>query len=234
MMARHSSQLVAVVGGSGAGKSWFVGRLCELLGEKAGHLRLDDFYLDRSHLDPQRRARLNFDIPHAIDWGWAERVLRDCRSGCPTELPRYDFATHCRLDERVAWSPQPLVFVDGLWLLRRPELRELFALKIFLDTPAALRRRRRLARDVMERGRTARHVARCFRATVAPMHERYVEPQKRWADLVLAQPFQEEQLLELANRLLLLIEAAAPQSIWAHAAFRAELLAHLLEHEYSH
>src|SRR3954466_13568294 len=117
MIAPRSNRLVAVVGGSGAGKGWFIGRLCELLGDKAGHLRLDDFYRDRSKLPLARRAQINFDEPRAIDWRWAERVLLDCRAGHPTQLPRYDFATHCRMVEHASWEPRAIVFVDGLWLL---------------------------------------------------------------------------------------------------------------------
>ncbi|HVS52564.1 MAG TPA: hypothetical protein VHD62_09425 [Opitutaceae bacterium] len=233
MSAHRPSQLVAVVGGSGAGKTWLARQLCELLGENACHLELDHFYRDRSHLAPAQRAQLNFDVPNAIDWDAALAVLRAGSEGRATQLPRYDFATHCRRADAVAWQPRPLVIVDGLWLLHRPELRELFALKIFLDAPAALRRSRRLARDVAHRGYSAAEVAARLDANVLPMHERYVAPQKRSADLVLAQPFQERELLELADRLTVLVEDVAPQSLWAHAAFRAELLAHLLDYEYS-
>jgi uridine kinase len=225
-------QLIAVAGGSGAGKGWFVERLCRLLGDKARHLQLDDFYLDRSHLPPRRRSRLNFDVPTAIDWDGAERVLRDCRAGLPTRVPRYDFATHCRLTDHIAWEPRPLVLVDGLWLLRPPALRELFDLKIYLDTPTDLRRTRRLARDVRERGYTAAAVEHQLRTAVMPMHERYVEPQKKWADLVLTQPFEEEQLADLADRLWALLDRASLVPPWMHETFRAELFDLLAHHEY--
>jgi len=231
MIAPRGSRLIAIVGGSGAGKSWLVARLCELLGDKACHLELDDFYRDCSALPPARRARVNFDIPHAIDWHAAERALFDAEAGQPTRVPRYDFATHCRRIEQEAWQPRPLVFVDGLWLLRRPDLRRRFALTVYLDTPLPLRRSRRLARDVVERGYDAAEVARRFATEVAPMHGRYVEPQKRRADLVLAQPFVEAEVVALAQRLWSLVEATAPLPPWMHETFRAELLARLLTHE---
>jgi uridine kinase len=233
MIASRRSRLVAVVGGSGAGKGWFITRVCELLGDKAGHLQLDDFYHDRSTLPAAKRERINFDAPRAIDWKSAERVLLDCRAGHTTQVPRYDFATHCRMVDHAAWEPRPIVFVDGLWLLRRPDLRRLFDLTVFLDTPSAVRQRRRLARDVLERGYTAEEVNRRFTRDVAPMHARYVEPQKRHADLVLAQPFESDQLTALANRLWQLVESTAPLPQWMRETFRAELSSALQSHETS-
>ena len=232
MTAPHPVQLIAVVGGSGAGKGWFVARLCQLLGENACHLQLDDFYRDLSHLPLHVRARQNFDVPDAIDWPWAQRVLRACRTGEPTTIPGYNFATHCRTTGRTNWAPRPIVLVDGLWLLHPPEMRPLFALKIFLDTPADLRRRRRLARDVAERGYSREAIELQLRTAVAPMHDRYVEPQKNWADLVLTQPFQEMQLLELCDRLCPLLTHAGVLACWEHETFRAGLLGLLANHEY--
>lgn len=233
MIAPRRNRLIAVTGGSGAGKGWFIARLCRLLGDRACHLQLDDFYRDRSALPLSRRARINFDVPHAIDWAWAERALLECRDGRCTELPRYDFATHSRLPQPEPWAPRPLVFVDGLWLLRSPRIRRHFDLSVYLDTPPELRRSRRLARDVVERGYAVSDIAVRFDREVTPMHARYVEPQKRWADVVLEQPFREPQVIELARRLWTLIENSAPLPLWMHETFRAELLALLLDHEYS-
>lgn len=227
-------QLVAVVGGSGAGKGWLVQRLCTLLGDKACHLQLDDFYRDRSHLPLRRRARLNFDLPNAIDWETAARVLRDCRSGRPTRVPCYDFTTHCRLSERAAWQPAPLVFVDGLWLLRPPEVRELFDFSIYLDAPREVRRSRRLARDVRERGYTAAAVERQLRTAVEPMHDRFVEPQKKWADFVLTHPFAESDLVALSDRLWEMLARASLAPPWMHETFRAELFGLLSTHAHEY
>lgn len=225
-------QLIAVVGGSAAGKGWLVTRLCRILGENATRLQLDDFYRDRSHLPPARRARINFDVPHAIDWRQAKEVLRACCAGQPAELPRYDFTTHSRLADRECWTPRPLVFVDGLWLLRPPAVRQMFDLKLFLDTPAELRRSRRLLRDVTERGYTADAVQQRLRTLVEPMHDRYVEPQKRWADVILEQPFKEADVLLLADRLWSLLNAAGAAGSQDRASFRTELVGLLANHEY--
>jgi uridine kinase len=234
MNASHPVQLVAVTGGSGAGKGWFVDRLRRVVGDKAGHLQLDDFYRDLSHLPFDRRVERNFDVPDAIDWEGAERVLRACRTGEPTTIPSYNFATYSRSAGRRDWEPRPVVLVDGLWLLRRPAIRALFELKIYLDTPAELRRTRRLARDVTERGYSRDLVEHQLRTAVVPMHDRYVEPQKRWADVVLIQPFQEDQLADLGDRLWALLTRAALKPCWEHETFRADIIELLANHEYCH
>ncbi|MES2696931.1 MAG: uridine kinase [Verrucomicrobiota bacterium] len=225
--------LIAVVGGSGAGKSWLVDRLCHLIGERACRLQLDDFYHDRSHLPLEERARINFDVPESIDEAGFERVLRDCQAGRTTTIPNYDFATYTRTGERTH-EPHSIVFVDGLWPLLTPALRALFDLKIFLDTPADLRRSRRLERDVSERGYDQETTTQRLLSNVLPMHERYVEPQKAHADIVLAQPFREADLLALADRLWPLVSNAGLMTPDRRDSFRTDLLSTLAHHEYSH
>ncbi len=232
-MNAPATKIIAIVGGSGAGKTWLVQRLCAVLGDRACHLALDDFYRDRSHLPLARRAQLNFDVPRAIDWRDAARVLRDCRAGRPTQIPRYDFATYSRVAAGQPWQPSPIVLVDGLWLLRSPELRPLFDLKVFLDTPTPLRLERRVRRDTAERGYTADDVQDRLTATVLPMHERYVEPQKRWADIVLSQPFQEADVNRLADRLHPLLQETGVFPASLQETFRAELLSVLVAYAYS-
>lgn len=225
-------KVIAIVGGSGAGKTWFVQQLCRVLGEHACHLALDDFYRDRSHLPLARRTQLNFDVPQAIDWEGAERVLRDCRTGQATRVPRYDFATYSRVEAREPWRPRSVVLAEGLWLLRPPGLRPLFDLKIFLDTPAALRLARRVSRDTAERGYSSQEVRQRLTTTVLPMHDRYVEPQRRWADLVLSQPFREADVQLLADRLWDLLSQTGLFPYWMHETFHAEMLSVLVDHEY--
>lgn len=201
MSARFIPRLVAIVGGSGSGKTWLAERLEAALGARAARLSLDDFYRDRSHLPPARRARLNFDHPRAIDWARVEQVLADCRRGRVAIMPRYDFSTHTRHIVGEPLQPQPVVLVEGLWLLRRPALRRLFDVRIFLECPLALRLRRRLARDFAERGRSAESVRRQFQETVAPMHDRFVTPQARWADIIFKQPPRTRDVEQLAGQL---------------------------------
>jgi len=177
--------LVAIVGGSGSGKSWLADKLQSALGHNAGRLSLDDFYRDRSHLSPAQRARINFDRPSAIDWPTFERALNRCLDRRPTLVPRYDFKTHCRLPRSAYLKPKPIMLVEGLWLLRSPRIRRFFDFRIFLDSPMKLRLRRRLSRDVTDRGRSPKSVRDQFRKTVEPMHRKFVLPQIQWSDAVL-------------------------------------------------
>jgi uridine kinase len=201
------TKLIAIVGGSGSGKTWLATKLAQALGPRATRLSLDDFYRDRSHLSPARRARLNFDHPRAVDWVALENVLRRLRSGHSARVPCYDFATHCRLPRTRTLAPSPILLLDGLWLLRRPLLRRWFALSIFVDCPRRARLRRRLARDRRGRARSRASVLEQFRATVEPMHRRFVEPQKRRAVLVVRSPCGARQL----QRILAAIDNPPPQ-----------------------
>ena len=173
------------MGGSGAGKSWLAEKLQQTLETKAGRLALDDFYRDRSHLSVAQRAKLNFDNPSAIDWPRFEAVLQNLAAARPARVPSYDFEGHCRLSRTRIVEPKPILLVEGLWLLRRRSIRNFFGLSIFVAAPCATRLTRRLARDLQTRGRTHASVLEQFRRTVQPMHLKYVEPQKRWADLIL-------------------------------------------------
>jgi uridine kinase len=193
--------LVAIAGGSASGKSWLAERLRERLGARALRLSLDQFYRDLSHLPPGRRARVNFDHPRAVDWPAFVAALRALRAGRPARAPEYDFATHCRVGPPRRLAPRPCVLVDGLWPWRRPALRPLYALKVFLECPPETQLRRRLRRDVQERGRDPRSVRRQFREHVLPMQERFVTPQRRRADLVLRSPVSRATLAQLEARI---------------------------------
>lgn len=188
MNIKSPSKLIALTGGSGAGKSWLADRLCQEFGGEAATLSLDDFYRDLSHLRHSEREKSNFDHPDAIDWPLFQGVLSKLQDGEMALTPSYNFASHTRLTGLESCRPRPLTFVDGLWLLWPPQVRVMFGFRIFLDCPEALRWQRRLARDGAERGRTTDSIHEQFWNVVAPMHERYVEVQKSWADLVIEQP----------------------------------------------
>jgi len=195
---RSRPQLIALVGGSGAGKTWLSQALRKALGLPVTRLSLDDFYRDQSHLIPSMRERVNYDHPQAIDWPMAEKVLLGCRAARTVYLPRYSFVTHARLRTFKTVAPKPIVLVDGLWLLWRPRFRHLFDLRIFLHCPARLRLERRLKRDMADRGRNDLSVRRQFKETVAPMHQRFVAPQAKWADVVLRHPPSQREVEHLA------------------------------------
>jgi uridine kinase len=193
--------LVAIVGGSGSGKSWLAAKLKAALGQNVARLSQDNFYRDRSALSPSRRTRLNFDHPRALDWPLLERVLERFCARRPTRVPRYDFKTHSRLKAKERLPTKGILLVDGLWLLRRPRLRRLFSLRVFLDCPRGLRLKRRLARDQAMRGRTRASIEEQFWSTVEPMHARYVVPQKRWADFAFTAAVGKAELQQITAQL---------------------------------
>jgi len=174
-------------------------------GENVTRLSLDDFYRDRSRLSDKRRSAINFDHPRAIDWKDVERVLAKFAAGGGVHIPKYDFTTHARAENGEFVKPKSLIIMDGLWLLRRPALRKLFSCRIFIHCPQHLRLLRRLGRDRVERGRDPANVRKQFLQQVVPMHDRFVAPQSRWANIVMKHP-KENEISSLAQRIETLLK----------------------------
>jgi uridine kinase len=223
MNASAPIRLVAIVGGSASGKSWLADQLASALGVHAGRLTQDDYYRDWSHLPPEQRIQVNFDHPEALDWFELESALRDLRDGRPCRQPTYDFHTHSRQPGCLLVPPSGIMIVDGLWLLHRPEIRGLFDLSIFLHCDVNERFRRRLARDVAERGRTPEAVHRQFHETVEPMHGQFVDPQARWADVVLTHPYARRDVAALHDALSALLTGDDVLPAGARDSFRSEI-----------
>jgi uridine kinase len=190
-------RLIAVVGGSGSGKSWLAEKLAGCFDGEAAHLCLDNFYRDLGHLTEQEREDVNFDDPEAIDWDELQTVLESLERGEVAQVPIYDFAEHVRKRESVALESRPVVVVEGLWLLHPEWLRKKFALSVFVACPAELRLQRRMERDGIMRGRTEKSVKKQFAEQVQPMHARFVEPQREWSMLCVNSPLEEEEFDEL-------------------------------------
>jgi uridine kinase len=154
MKDAFTPRLVAIVGGSGAGKSWLAEQLHAAFPEQSACVSLDNFYKDRTQTPPGLRALVNYDHPRALDWAAAENFFSRCRQGGAGWLPDYDFKTHTRAGGRV-WPARPLILADGLWLLWRPSMRRLFDLTVYVECPEGIRLHRRLGRDTARRGRAA-------------------------------------------------------------------------------
>ncbi len=179
------SAVLGLAGGSGAGKTTLVDGLSSRLGGDVSVLWFDEYYHDLAHLPPERRAVANFDHPDSLDEALLIDHLDGLLAGRPVDVPVYDFATHTRTGRTRRVEPQPVVVVDGILVLAVPDVRSRLDLAVFVDAPAEVRLARRMDRDVRERGRTMASVRAQFEATVAPMHEAFVDPSAENADLRL-------------------------------------------------
>jgi uridine kinase len=178
--------LIGVAGGSNSGKTTIATRLAEMI--DPGHLsliKLDSYYVERKHEPLEQRAAANYDHPDAFDWDLLNDHLAALTAGATVQVPVYDYAIHDRSDRCETVPAGKVVVVEGILVLWEPRLRERFDLKIFVDTPADLRIIRRLRRDVAERGRTPESILDQYLTTVRPSHERFIEPSKRHADVIV-------------------------------------------------
>ncbi len=177
--------IVGIAGGTGSGKTTVARSVQRSLGENSCIVQHDWYYHDRSHLTPEEMEEVNFDHPHSLDNDLLVEHLRALKSGQTIEAPQYDFSCHVRQAETVRVKPVPVIIVEGILLFALPELREVFDIKLFVDTDADIRVFRRIRRDIRERGRDFESVRQQYYETVRPMHIEFVEPSKRWADLII-------------------------------------------------
>ncbi len=180
------SFVIGICGGTGSGKTTITDRLSHALSnDGVVVLQQDHYYKDLSHLSVAERARCNFDHPSALDTALFIEHIRSLRGGRAIERPVYDFTQHRRAPETVKVQARPAILVEGILIFENEALRNLMDLKIFVDTDADLRLIRRLVRDIRERGRTLESVVQQYQETVRPMHLEFVEPSKRYADIII-------------------------------------------------
>jgi len=184
---KHTDPLViGIAGGSGSGKTTVAQAILQRVGpDQIAFLQHDSYYKDLSGLPPAQRAEVNFDHPHSLETELMISDIASLRDGKSVEVPIYDFATHSRTRQTFTVAPRRVVLVEGILVFAEAALRELFDVKIFVDTDSDLRFIRRLQRDLSERGRTTDSVIRQYQATVRPMHLEFVEPSKRYADIII-------------------------------------------------
>lgn len=175
-----------MAGGSSSGKTTISERLVDLTGEEhLSRIELDSYYLDRSHEPIEARSAANYDHPDAFDWPLLNDHMAALANGASVEVPIYDYAAHNRSGQTRTVHPKKIVVVDGILVLWDRTLRDRFDLKIFVDTAPDIRFIRRLQRDVADRGRTAQSVIDQYLETVRPAHERFIEPSKQYADVII-------------------------------------------------
>ena len=177
--------IIGIAGGSASGKSTVVRRLRDYFGDDIGFVSHDSYYKAHDDLTYEERCRLNYDHPDALETDRMVEDLRRLKEGHEIECPVYDFTVHNRSAETVKVQPKRVVIVEGIMILENRELRNLLDLKVYVDADADERITRRLIRDMKERGRSAESVVNQYLATVKPMHEKYVEPTKKYADIII-------------------------------------------------
>lgn len=178
--------IIGVAGGSGSGKTTVVRRIVESLGsDQVTVLDHDRYYRERSDLRLEERAALNYDHPDSLESDLMVRHVRELKAGRSIQAPRYDFARYNRLADTDTLEPRRAIIVEGILIFTDAALRELMDIKVFVDTDSDTRFIRRLQRDVADRGRSMDSVIDQYQATVKPMHLEFVEPSKRYADIII-------------------------------------------------
>ena len=195
--------VIGVAGGSGSGKTTVVRRILEALGDsRVPVLEHDRYYRDRNDLRLEERAALNYDHPDSLETDLMVRHVHELRAGRPVQAPVYDFARHARKEDTETIAAGRAVIVEGILIYTDPDLRKLMDVKVFVDTDDDTRFIRRLQRDIAERGRTVESVIDQYLGTVKPMHLEFVEPSKRYADIIIPQGGHNTVAIDMLLRLI--------------------------------
>ena len=179
------SFVIGIAGGTGAGKTAVAREVKDAVGEAVTRIPLDNYYRDLSHLPMDEREEVNYDHPSAFEWDLLADHLRALMRGEAVEMPQYDFSAHNRKPDPVTVEPSTVVVVEGILSLYEADLRELFDLCVYVQTDADVRILRRIQRDVIDRGRELEGVMDQYLGTVKPMHEQFIEPTKKHADIII-------------------------------------------------
>jgi uridine kinase len=195
--------IIGVAGGSGSGKTYFARELQRHLGDQVCTiLYQDNYYIDQSHRFDGDGGSVNFDHPDSLDFALLAKGLAELKSGKSIEVPIYEFSTHKRLSNTLRCEPKKIILVDGILILDSALVREQLDESVFFDTPEELRYKRRLDRDVHERGRTPEGVKKQFDLQVRPMHDQFVQPSKKYAQTTVCDLGEySETLTQFVNRL---------------------------------
>lgn len=186
MPSRKSPLIIGIAGGSGSGKTTVANVILERVGpDRICYLPHDAYYRDLGQLPTNQRMEVNFDHPDSLESDLLVKHIQQLKKWQAIDLPLYDFTHHCRTDKMSHIEPQPVILVEGILIFSERTLRQLFDVKIFVDTDSDIRFIRRLQRDITERSRTTENVITQYLNTVRPMHLEFVEPSKRYADIII-------------------------------------------------
>lgn len=195
--------IVGIAGGSGAGKTTVARTIAERIGrENIGYLSQDWYYKDLSHMKGAELQEKNLDHPDAFDSELLSEHLNRLREGEPIEVPSYDFITHSRTGSKILMEPKQVTILEGILILAIKELRNVLDFKIFVDADADIRLLRRLERDIKERGTSFDDTIKRYLSSVKPMHEAFVEPSKRYADIIVPRGGQNDIATEVLGDLV--------------------------------
>lgn len=191
--------IIGIAGGSASGKSALSKRIIATFDDDTsiGVLKLDDYYNDQSDMEFEERTKINYDHPFAFDWELMNKQINDLITGHTINKPTYDYVNHNRSDIYELMYPTNVLLIEGLFVLENEELRKKCDIKVFVDTPADIRFIRRLKRDVKDRGRSLDSVVDQYLSTVKIMHEQFVEPSKRFADIIILEGGHNKVALDL-------------------------------------
>ena len=185
-MSHNIPLVIGIAGGSGSGKTTVAQKILDRVGaDRIAYLQHDSYYKDLTDLPPTLQMDVNFDHPHSLETELLIKHVEALRNHQSVEVPIYDFSTDSRTNQTFTVAPRGVILVEGILIFTEPELRKLFDVKIFVDTDPDLRFIRRLPRDITERGRTIESVIKQYLTTVRPMHLEFVEPSKRYADVII-------------------------------------------------
>ena len=193
----ESILVIGIAGGTGSGKTTLMKKLMERFGDVITVLSHDNYYKRHDELSYEERCAINYDEPEAFDTSLMVYHLAELRQGRAIECPVYDFTVHNRSDDILRIVPKQVIIVEGILIFENEDLRNLMDIRIFVDTDADIRLCRRIKRDVNKRGRTLESVLAQYQATVKPMHEKYVEPSKKFANIVVPEGGKNEVALDM-------------------------------------
>ncbi|WP_437791573.1 uridine kinase [Macrococcoides caseolyticum] len=178
--------IIGIAGGSGSGKTSVTSKILKNLeGYSVALIEQDYYYKDQDHLTFEERLKTNYDHPFAFDNELLIQNLKDLRNGKTVEVPTYDYSNHTRSEKTITFEPKDVIIVEGIFALENSDLRDLMDVKIYVDTDADLRILRRIVRDIEERGRTMESVIDQYLTVVRPMHNQFIEPTKKYADIII-------------------------------------------------